>query len=477
MRSVSTAVLLAVTLAAPVPGAATNETPDGHADPDHSHTDDQAEPPATDQIDLRDVVAWVFGRPQSAPAAEADDDALAETRFFVFPTFGGNPAVGFAVGVLGNMTNYWGDPAETRLSSMVISASVTTKKQLLLASRSDFYSPRDRWHLAGDWRFYRFKERTHGLGSDTSASRAADIDYDWFRMHQVGYRGLWGDLEIGAGYHFDAHKRVRLSDEQPDVTRLDPLPRLADSTVSSGMSVNLVYDSRDNPLNPEGGFYGRASYTYYLEALGSDEDWEDLQLEARGFRRLPASRRQVVAAWALSRLTGAGEPPYLDFKQSEHRGGQQDHLVVHWPNGIDAKGEVRSQYHHISDIAPTIMETAGVDVPEQYHGVEQQPMDGVSMMYSFNDADAPTRKERQYYEMFGNRAIWVDGWKAVTLHANRMPWDVNVVLQFDNDEWELYHVAEDFSESTNLAEENPEKLAELIAIFDEEAWKYNVYPL
>jgi arylsulfatase len=104
-------------------------------------------------------------------------------------------------------------------------------------------------------------------------------------------------------------------------------------------------------------------------------------------------------------------------------------------------------------------------------------MDGVSMAYSFDDADAPNRKQRQYYEMFGNRAIWVDGWKAVTLHANRMPWDVNVVLPFEQDEWELYHVAEDFSEAKNLAKENPEKLQELIGIFDEEAWKYNVYPL
>jgi arylsulfatase len=104
-------------------------------------------------------------------------------------------------------------------------------------------------------------------------------------------------------------------------------------------------------------------------------------------------------------------------------------------------------------------------------------MDGVSMLYSFDNGDAANAKERQYYEMFGNRAIWVDGWKAVTLHANRMPWDINVTLPFDEDVWELYHVAEDFSESTNLAEEYPEKLAELVAIFDEEAWKYNVYPL
>ncbi|MHC4344361.1 MAG: hypothetical protein ACYSUP_06725 [Planctomycetota bacterium] len=116
-------------------------------------------------------------------------------------------------------------------------------------------------------------------------------------------------------------------------------------------------------------------------------------------------------------------------------------------------------------------------MPEIYHGVEQQPMDGVSMAYSFNNADAPNRKKRQYYEMFGNRAIWVDGWKAVTLHAKRMPWNVNVVLPFDQDEWELYNVAEDFSESTNMAAKYPEKLEELKKIFDEEAWKYNVYPL
>ena len=123
------------------------------------------------------------------------------------------------------------------------------------------------------------------------------------------------------------------------------------------------------------------------------------------------------------------------------------------------------------------MEAAGISVPDIYHGVIQQPMDGVSMAYAFDDAQAPHKKQRQYYEMFGNRAIWVNGWKAVTLHAKRMPWNVNVVLPFENDEWELYNVAEDFSESTNLAGKYPEKVEELKKVFDEEAWKYNVYPL
>ena len=99
------------------------------------------------------------------------------------------------------------------------------------------------------------------------------------------------------------------------------------------------------------------------------------------------------------------------------------------------------------------------------------------MNYSFNNADAPNAKKRQYYEMFGNRAIWEDGWKAVTLHANRMPWELNKVVPFEDDVWELYHVAEDFSESTDLAEKYPEKLKELQQVFDEEAWANNVYPL
>jgi len=231
----------------------------------------------------------------------------------------------------------------------------------------------------------------------------------------------------------------------------------------------LIFVTSDNGASGEGGLAGTFNETYVLNGLQTPLEANLSHLEDWGREN---TYPHYHAGWAM-----AGNTPFRYFKQSEHRGGQQDHLVVHWPDGIEAKGEIRSQYHHISDIAPTIMQAAGIEVPDEIYGVEQQPMDGVSMMYAFNDAAAPNRKERQYYEMFGNRAIWVDGWKAVTLHANRMPWDVNVVLPFENDEWELYHVAEDFSESTNLAEANPEKLQELIAIFDEEAWKYNVYPL
>lgn len=231
----------------------------------------------------------------------------------------------------------------------------------------------------------------------------------------------------------------------------------------------LIFVTADNGASGEGGLAGTFNETYVLNGLQTPfeanmshyDNWGDA-----------TTYPHVHAGWAM-----AGNTPFKYFKQAEHRGGQHDALVVHWPNGIDTKGEIRSQYTHISDIAPTIMEAAHATTPESYHGIEQLPFDGRSMMYSFNDQNAPNVRDRQYYEMFGNRAIWVDGWKAVTLHGKRMPWVLGTVSPFETDEWELYHVAEDFSESTNLAEKYPEKLAELIEIFDEEAWKYNVYPL
>jgi len=231
----------------------------------------------------------------------------------------------------------------------------------------------------------------------------------------------------------------------------------------------LIFVTSDNGASGEGGLAGTFNETYVLNGLQTPFDANMRHYDDWGRENTYV---HYHAGWAM-----AGNTPFRYFKQSSHRGGQHDALVVHWPNGIKAKGEVRNQYHHIADIAPTILDAAGIEMPKTYNSVEQQPLDGISMKYAFNDPDAPNRKQRQYYEMFGNRAIWVDGWKAVTLHAKRMPWDLNVTLPFEQDEWELYHVAEDFSESKNLAEQHPDKLKELQKIFDEEAWKYNVYPL
>jgi arylsulfatase len=123
------------------------------------------------------------------------------------------------------------------------------------------------------------------------------------------------------------------------------------------------------------------------------------------------------------------------------------------------------------------MEVLGLEFMEEIDGIKQMPMDGISFAYSFNDAEAKDQHTTQYYEMYGNRAIYKDGWKAVTIHGNRMPWDFAGTYPFEDDVWELYHVEEDFTESKNLASEYPEKLEELKAAWEEEAWKYNVFPL
>jgi arylsulfatase len=232
----------------------------------------------------------------------------------------------------------------------------------------------------------------------------------------------------------------------------------------------LIFVTADNGASGEGGLAGTFNETYVLNGLqtpfAANMDKYDIWGD-------DITYPHYHAGWAM-----AGNTPFKYFKQSVHRGGQHDALVVHWPNGIEAAGEVRDQYFHIADIAPTIMEAARAEWRDTYHGVEQKPFDGVSMVYSFDAPEAPNARSRQYYEMFGNRAIWVDGWKAVTLHGNRMPWDITPeVKPFEDDKWELFNVEEDFSESNDLSEEHPEKLAELMEIFDEEAWKYNVYPL
>jgi arylsulfatase len=175
----------------------------------------------------------------------------------------------------------------------------------------------------------------------------------------------------------------------------------------------------------------------------------------------------------------AMDTPFQWTKQiASHFGGTRNGLVMAWPKGIQARGEIRSQFHHVIDILPTVLEATGLPAPERVFGVEQEPIEGVSMAYSWNDAAAPSRRTSQYFEMLGNRAIYQDGWVAATTPTTP-PW-VGVaaaVDPIDGYEWELYNVADDFSQSTNVARANPDKLRELQRAFYIEAVKYNVLPL
>jgi len=171
------------------------------------------------------------------------------------------------------------------------------------------------------------------------------------------------------------------------------------------------------------------------------------------------------------------DTPYQWTKQvASHWGGTRNGTIVHWPRGFTARGEVRHQFHHVIDVAPTVLEVAGLPQPSVVDGVEQHPIEGVSMRYSFDDAGAANRRETQYFEMFCNRGIYHQGWAAVTRHST--PWVMTPELPgLDEDRWELYDTSTDWSQCHDLAAEMPERLAELQALFLEEALKYNVLPL
>ncbi len=228
----------------------------------------------------------------------------------------------------------------------------------------------------------------------------------------------------------------------------------------------IIIYAADNGASGEGSPNGSVNENKFFNGY-PDELEENLKyLEVLGG---PETYNHFPTGWAA-----AFSAPFKMFKRySQFAGGTNDPLIIHWPAGIKAKGEIRHQYHHSVDIVPTLLEVCGVEMPEVYNGVKQTPLSGVSMAYSFDaEPDATTQKDVQYYCMLGTRGIWQDGWKAVALHS-----PLTGKGNFDQDEWELYHVAEDRSESKNLAEENPEKLEELIDLWFEEAEKNKVLPL
>jgi arylsulfatase A-like enzyme len=187
----------------------------------------------------------------------------------------------------------------------------------------------------------------------------------------------------------------------------------------------------------------------------------------------PDSYNHYAVGWAHAMNT-----PYQWTKQvASHFGGTRNGTIVHWPKGIKGKGEVRSQFHHVIDVAPTVLEAAGLPAPQFVNGVQQHPIEGVSMAYSFNDPKAAERHETQYFEMFGNRGIYHKGWTAVTRH--KTPWLLigETVPAFDDDVWELYDTTKDWSQAKNLAKEMPDKLHALQRLWLIEATRYNVLPI
>ncbi len=230
----------------------------------------------------------------------------------------------------------------------------------------------------------------------------------------------------------------------------------------------VYYVVGDNGASAEGTMTGSINELSCLNGLTENFDDVYKKMDQWGG---PMTYPHFAVGWAV-----AGDAPFGYTKQvASDFGGTRNGVVVHWPNGIKAKNEVRSQFCHAIDIAPTVFEACKVPAPKMVNGIEQRPIEGTSMLYSFDDANAATKHTTQYFEIMGNRAIYKDGWVARTIH--RAAWERAPRNPLDKDVWQLYNVNEDFSEANDLAASNPDKLKELQDVFMKEAAKYNVLPI
>jgi arylsulfatase len=230
----------------------------------------------------------------------------------------------------------------------------------------------------------------------------------------------------------------------------------------------VFYIAGDNGASAEGGENGMFNeYTYFN---GVQEKVPDLVklIDTWGS---PETYPHMAAGWAV-----ALDTPFAWTKQvASDFGGTRNGMVVHWPKGIKAKNETRTQFSHVIDVAPTVLEAAGLPEPKVVNGTQQIPMEGVSMVYTFDDAKAPDRHTTQYFEISGNRAIYHDGWLARTIH--RAAWESQVRHPLQQDIWEMYNVLADFSLAHDISAKNPKKLAEMQQLFLKEAGKYHVLPI
>ena len=234
----------------------------------------------------------------------------------------------------------------------------------------------------------------------------------------------------------------------------------------------MVIVMSDNGASAEGGPRGSVNEMYFFNFVPESLEENLARIDELGG---PHAHNHYPWGWAW-----AGNTPLKRWKRETHEGGVCDPLIVHWPARLAAHGATRHQYVHAIDLMPTILDLVGVDAPEQINGVMQRPIEGVTFAHVFEHAGAPTKHTTQYYEMLGSRALYHDGWKAVVFHPlphvdygdGRDP-----RAPFDDDPWELYHVATDFSETVDLADAEPGKLKEMVDLWWTEAEKYQVLPL
>jgi len=230
----------------------------------------------------------------------------------------------------------------------------------------------------------------------------------------------------------------------------------------------FIYIAGDNGASAEGGMVGMFNEMLAFNGMPANVAEQMPFIDTWGG---PESYPHFAVGWAV-----AGNAPFAWSKQvAADYGGTKNGMVVHWPKGIHANGELRSQWHHVVDIAPTVLEIAGLPAPKTVNGTPQKPFEGTSLAYTFNDANAANRHHTQYFEIMGNRALYHDGWLARTIH--RAPWERQPRAPFEQDQWELFDTRSDFSLAHDLAAQQPARLKAMQALFLQEAVKYNVLPL
>jgi arylsulfatase A-like enzyme len=303
-------------------------------------------------------------------------------------------------------------------------------------------------------------ERQRALGvvpADAELTPRPEEIPAWDDMPEELKPVLARQMEVYAGFleHTDYHVG-RLLDA------LEDLGVLEDTLV--------YYIIGDNGASAEGTVNGTFNEMFVFNGASALETPEFVASRIDEFGT-PTAYNHYAVGWAH-----AMDTPYQWTKQvASHWGGTRNGTIVHWPSGIRARGELRTQFHHVIDVAPTVLEAAGLPHPTTVDGVEQHPIEGTSMRYSFDGAAEADRHERQYFEMFCNRGIYDQGWTAVTRHST--PWvTAGQLPAFDDDVWELYEPG-DWSQAHDVAAEQPEKLAELKRLWLDEARKYNVLPL
>jgi len=277
---------------------------------------------------------------------------------------------------------------------------------------------------------------------------------DWSALSADEKKLFARQMEVYAGFgeHVD-HEIGRYIDAIAEMGQLD--------------NTLVFYIVGDNGTSAEGGMNGLFNEYTYFNAVPETVQEQLKHLDVWGDA---TTYPHMAAGWAV-----AGDTPFMWTKQvASNFGGTRNGMVVHWPKGIKAKNEIRSQFHHVIDVAPTVLEAAKLPEPTSVNGTKQAPIEGVSMVYSFDNAKAADRRTKQYFEMFGNRAIYADGWYAATVHKS--PW-AGPIRPLAEDVWELYDIRNDFSLANDLAAKNPQKVKELQAVFLEEAKKYRVLPL